>query len=298
MPHSLNSQLIQLTQPLQYFNQNYDKISAFTDGYLNLQNSGDYIVPFYIGFESIEYRERGNIFYQQYTSADVLHNATQDINSYFPNVAFNATWVFVATWDRVVYDNFNVSIENDQEATFQVVLISDRDLLFIFMNYGDITLPPQYVSIRPLIALIYGGGVITIDSCFPNGTIDYVNLKTSSNINVPGRWVLPASIETNFTCSYPSSLVVPTPDPPTITPFSQAGSYPSSLVVPTPDPPTITPFSQAEQTVGMSLTVLSAERLNETVVEEQVLTQLREFLRERGIDVSWIRVRRMTEKQP
>ncbi|XP_063071993.1 sushi, nidogen and EGF-like domain-containing protein 1 [Engraulis encrasicolus] len=265
MPHSVNAQLINLTQPLRYFNQTHESINI-AHGSLNFPDE-TYIETLYV---YIDYTERGNMSYQQYTTGDVLNTATKDINSYFSNVTFTATWVFVVTWDRVVYYNRNDSLKNDQEATFQVVLVSDGDISFIFINYGVISQPPHPAS----IALSYEDGQIIIDNCFPNGTIDVINLNTSSNINVPGRWVIPASSELTFSCSYPLGLV------------------------PTPDLPMITPLPLAEHVVGMSLTVSSADRLNETEVEEQILPQFREALRQRGIDVTGIRLRRMIETQP
>jgi len=60
----------------------------------------DIIAPFWT---DIDNRWNGVISYQQYTSGSVLTQATQDINQYFPDLSFSASWVFVATWDRVAY---------------------------------------------------------------------------------------------------------------------------------------------------------------------------------------------------
>ncbi|KAL2100638.1 hypothetical protein ACEWY4_002399 [Coilia grayii] len=56
--------------------------------------------------------------------------------------------------------------------------------------------------------------------------------------------------------------------------------------------------SPTKHVVGVRLQVSSAERLNETAVEEQILKPLRDLLRQRGVDVSGIRLRRLVEKQP
>ncbi|XP_063072047.1 uromodulin-like [Engraulis encrasicolus] len=53
-----------------------------------------------------------------------------------------------------------------------------------------------------------------------------------------------------------------------------------------------------QKTMGMSLTLSSAERLNETEVEEQVLPQFREFLQQQGIELSRIRLRSFEEVLP
>jgi len=60
----------------------------------------DIIAPFWT---DIDNRWNGVISYQQYTSGSVLTQATQDINQYFPDLSFSASWVFVSTWDRVAY---------------------------------------------------------------------------------------------------------------------------------------------------------------------------------------------------
>ncbi|XP_063072034.1 sushi, nidogen and EGF-like domain-containing protein 1 [Engraulis encrasicolus] len=99
MPHFYHN--VTLLQSFHYFNRTYQNIYVFKFGFINMQLHdaiyADIIAPFAL------VSERQNVSYQQYTSGDVLHTATQDINSYFPNVTFTATWVFVATWDRVVF---------------------------------------------------------------------------------------------------------------------------------------------------------------------------------------------------
>uniref|UniRef100_A0A8C2ABV9 NIDO domain-containing protein n=1 Tax=Cyprinus carpio TaxID=7962 RepID=A0A8C2ABV9_CYPCA len=134
----------------------------------------DLISPFWT---DIDNRGNGVISYRQYTSGSVLTEATQDINQYFPDLSFSATWVFVATWDRVAY--FPLS---GTETSFQVVLISDGHYTFILMNYGTIA-PIQYVQ----------AGYDTINSRYhfsiPGSFSSYItNLTYSSNVNVPGRW--------------------------------------------------------------------------------------------------------------
>ncbi|XP_063074137.1 sushi, nidogen and EGF-like domain-containing protein 1 [Engraulis encrasicolus] len=220
IPHVDSTALasVSLLQPFPYFNRTYRHILIHDREGLALgpwfSPNEDVIAPFTTEFN---YTERGNISYQQYTSGDVLHTATRDINSYFPNVTFTATWVFVVTWDRVVYWYFNSTENNDQNATatFQAVLISDDDLSFVLMNYGDISQPPE--EHESGYSHSNFTQIIHLKSCFPNEIIDVADLQISSNINVPGRWVIPASLKYNFTCSYSSGPIVPTPKEPDIT---------------------------------------------------------------------------------
>lgn len=60
----------------------------------------DIIAPFWTDMDT---RVSGEVYYDQYTNGSVVRQATQDINQYFPELNFNATWVFVATWYEVAY---------------------------------------------------------------------------------------------------------------------------------------------------------------------------------------------------
>lgn len=60
----------------------------------------DIIAPLWT---DIDISQNGVISYQQYTDGVVLAQAARDINWYFPDLSFIASWVFVVTWDRVSY---------------------------------------------------------------------------------------------------------------------------------------------------------------------------------------------------
>uniref|UniRef100_A0A8B9GYH7 NIDO domain-containing protein n=1 Tax=Astyanax mexicanus TaxID=7994 RepID=A0A8B9GYH7_ASTMX len=140
-----SSPAISLLQPFTFFGTTYDQVYVNNNGDLTFDqswysfipyqfpaNAGrDIIAPFWTDIYNYY---NGIISYQQYTSGSVLTQATQDINQYFPQIHFIATWVFVATWDRVGYCCSNLG----EETSFQVVLISDGQLSFVLMNYGQI----------------------------------------------------------------------------------------------------------------------------------------------------------------
>ncbi len=65
----------------------------------------DYIAPLWTDLNDFG---MGVYSYQQYTNGSVLTRATRDINRYFPQRAFTASWVFVATWDFVQTRNTSV----------------------------------------------------------------------------------------------------------------------------------------------------------------------------------------------
>ncbi|XP_062388507.1 sushi, nidogen and EGF-like domain-containing protein 1 isoform X2 [Sardina pilchardus] len=193
-----SSPLIPLLPSFPYFGRTYQQIYVNHNGDLTFNqplfqyvpnefpenSTRDIIAPFWIDLDN---RGKGSISYQQYTTGDVLQNATRDVNSYFPNVTFTATWVFVATWDRVAYFP-----NTGTETTFQVVLISDSNLSFVFMNYGAIAPTLQKAQIG--YDTIGSSHHVSLRTFYPNNTIDVVNLHSSSNINVQGRWAFATSL--------------------------------------------------------------------------------------------------------
>jgi len=202
-----NFQRILLLQPFPYFSVMLPNIEIYRDGVLEYPDINAVGPINYVNVLQHSMYDGGNVSYQQYnTSGDVLHTATTDINSYFPDVTFHASWVFVATWDRMNTPTLG-------ESTFQAVLVSDGDLSFLFMNYGDIS--PQPTMMIGYYSVSKVSYVSPLNDCYPNGEIDFVNLNTSGNTNVPGRWVIPLSSEFNFSCMFAG------PDPPTVTPQPQ-----------------------------------------------------------------------------
>ncbi|XP_016119581.1 sushi, nidogen and EGF-like domain-containing protein 1 [Sinocyclocheilus grahami] len=186
-----SSSIIQLLSPFLFFGRTYQQIYVNNNGHLTFNQPSLQSVPDnFPSYESqdiiaglwtnLDNRLKGVVSYRQYTSGNVLTRASQDINTHFPNLNFNASWVFVATWNKVAY--FNLT---NTETSFQVVLISGHNLTFILMNYGDIA-----VTEHPVQA-----GYDAVDSThyfvIPesiNGSF-ISNLRNCSNVDVPGRWV-------------------------------------------------------------------------------------------------------------
>ncbi|KAL1264779.1 hypothetical protein QQF64_005134, partial [Cirrhinus molitorella] len=185
-----SSSVIQLSSPLLFFGRAYQQIYVNNNGHLTFKQASPAYTPYTFPargsqdiiaglWTDLDNRQRGVVSYQQYTSGNVLTRATQDINTYFPNLNFNAFWVFVATWDKVAYYSLTTT-----ETSFQVVLISDGIFSFILMNYGDIAVTSHSVE----------AGYDTINSTHyfvipgSNSGSSISNLKSSSNVSVSGRW--------------------------------------------------------------------------------------------------------------
>ncbi|KAK7122286.1 hypothetical protein R3I94_019419 [Phoxinus phoxinus] len=184
-----NSTLIDLWRPFVFFGRTYNKTYVNSNGHLtfNQPSLEFYVKGFPNGSEDIiaplwtdvDVSVNGIISYQQYSNGSVLTQATRDINQYFPYLNFTATWVLVATWDRVAY-----FYHSGTETSFQVVLISGGDLSFIFMNYGDCAV--TYNAVQAGYDTVNSTAYFVIPGSI-NGSL-IPNLVNSSNVNVAGRW--------------------------------------------------------------------------------------------------------------
>ncbi|CAM4711958.1 unnamed protein product [Leuciscus chuanchicus] len=185
-----SSSVIPLLSPFLFFGRTHQQMYVNNNGHLTFNQPSDQYIPYPFPanggpdiiaglWTDLDNHARGVVSYHQYTSGSVLTRATQDINNHFPNLTFIASWVFVATWDKVPY--YPIS---NTETSFQVVLISGSSFSFILMNYGDIAVTGHQVE----------AGYDTVNSIdffvIPgsnNGSF-ISNLKNSSNVHVPGRW--------------------------------------------------------------------------------------------------------------
>ncbi|TRY79042.1 hypothetical protein DNTS_011026 [Danionella cerebrum] len=180
--------LANFTTAFKYFGRTYTQVYVNNNGLLTFKKelpesspivfpsngNEDYIAPLWSDLDDVGL---GTYCYQQYSNGNVLDRATQDINQYFPNKGFVASWVFVATWDTT-------STDQSTTITVQVVLISSGGFSFILMNYGTCSVITYQVQ----------AGFDTIGSTnffvIPNSSDGQTipNLKSSSNIGTPGRW--------------------------------------------------------------------------------------------------------------
>uniref|UniRef100_A0A8C1Y1K2 Si:dkey-32n7.7 n=1 Tax=Cyprinus carpio TaxID=7962 RepID=A0A8C1Y1K2_CYPCA len=181
-----SSPLIPLLQPFVYFGREYDKIFVNNNGDLTFDKPLFWWYPYYFpAYSSIDIiaplwtdiynYEKGTISYRQVTDARLLNRASREIKKYFPNLNFSASWVFIATWDKVPYFG-----NSKAESTFQVVLVSGKNMSFTLMHYDYIT---------PTESVEFGFDTINSTNFFSNPVSDVANLSFTSNVNVMGRWV-------------------------------------------------------------------------------------------------------------
>lgn len=74
--------------------------SSYTPVRFPVNGDRDFIAPFWTDLDN---RRNGHVYYKQFTNGSVLQRATQDINTYFPGLNFNADFVFIATWYEIAY---------------------------------------------------------------------------------------------------------------------------------------------------------------------------------------------------
>ncbi|XP_029934021.1 alpha-tectorin-like isoform X1 [Myripristis murdjan] len=188
-----SSSLIVLQRPFVYFGRQYNQIYVNNNGHLTFDAawhryvpyrfpgnaSRDLIAPFWTDLDN---RQNGQVLYNQYTSGSVLQRATQDINTYFPNLNFVANWIFVATWYEVAY--FPTS---GTRTTVQAVLISGGQYSFVLMNYGTIAQTSR--SVQAGYDTISSRHYFSIPGSFSStATGSNSVFRQGSNVNAPGRW--------------------------------------------------------------------------------------------------------------
>ncbi|XP_066520058.1 sushi, nidogen and EGF-like domain-containing protein 1 [Hoplias malabaricus] len=182
-----NFQQIQLSQPFNYFGRSYSQLYLSMDGFLSFDFNNNLFADGYYPYNQlpsanmiaglwtdIDTYTRGDITFQQATSGPLLQQATTVIKQSFSLTSFSATWVFVGTWQ-------NVEFEPDTEAvTFQVVLISDSDMSYVLLNYGNMPDDPE----------AWKAGYFTWDNTqqYAISVPSTTNLRTSTNVGKPGRW--------------------------------------------------------------------------------------------------------------
>ncbi|XP_060113626.1 IgGFc-binding protein-like [Heteronotia binoei] len=180
------------------------RVSQFTPNPFPLDGGSPFVAPYWGDVDNVK---GGDIFWRQSQDPSLLRWCTEDINRYFPGIPFAAAWAFVATWDRVAYYGSTSSKVN----TFQAVLITNRRMSFIMLNYAGIQWTTGTASGgneatglggTPAQAGFDSGDKTNYYTIPSSRTPDIINIGRTTNVGVPGRWVfqvdrsvVPASAE-------------------------------------------------------------------------------------------------------
>ncbi|XP_069802885.1 sushi, nidogen and EGF-like domain-containing protein 1 [Dendropsophus ebraccatus] len=168
-------------------------ITTFTPKDLPVVDGNPFLAPFWA---DINTNIAGNIYYRQSTDSTLLSQATTDIRSYFSLPSFSATWLFIATWDGVAY--YGSSATSSTVNTFQAVLCSDGSLTFIMFNYGLLLWTTGTSSGGDNKGSGGTAALAGVNSGHKYGyyklpgslSSSIISLDSTSNVNVPGRWVI------------------------------------------------------------------------------------------------------------
>ncbi|KAM8927032.1 alpha-tectorin-like [Pelodytes ibericus] len=197
------SDKIHLPHVIKYFGQNFRDIYVNNNGAVSFREpvtqytpdsfpipNTHLMAPFWA---DVDNELGGWVYYGERKDEETLQTISDDINSYYENLHFKALWCFLVTWDRVAYYG---SESKSRVNTFQLVLCTDGHRCFSMFNYGELQWTTGTASGGdPKTGL--GGtaaqaGFNTKDYHFNipfSRTPHVINLKSTSNVDVPGRWV-------------------------------------------------------------------------------------------------------------
>uniref|UniRef100_A0A8C9VCT8 NIDO domain-containing protein n=1 Tax=Scleropages formosus TaxID=113540 RepID=A0A8C9VCT8_SCLFO len=183
-----SSSVILLNETFQFFGSNHNQLYVNNNGFLTFDQpvSSPYSSMFQSGYDIIapswsnwNTTKSGIISYRQVTSGGDLQQATSDINQYFPQLNFTATWVFIATWDNVAF--YNMDTVRTVQILYYVFYLKNISVMFQ----------------ASMLYCCFQAGFVTADSMIYFNILQYssyTDLTFSSNVNVKGRWVFQTNI--------------------------------------------------------------------------------------------------------
>ncbi|KAI0222756.1 hypothetical protein LSAT2_025993 [Lamellibrachia satsuma] len=134
----------------------------------------------------------GRVYYRQSTNREIVQRATDDVRRAFPGSQFAAGWVFIATWHKVSYfSGSNTTPVN----TLQIVLVTNGHSSFAILNYGDISWKGKPGSKPAQVGFNAGDGkrYFSVPGSLTDAVVD---IETTSNVKLPGRWMFRIDQET------------------------------------------------------------------------------------------------------
>ncbi|NXO77419.1 TECTA protein, partial [Sitta europaea] len=167
------------------------KPRQYTPDPFPLVDGHPFVAPYWADVDNVL---GGDIFYRQTTDPVLLEDISRDITQYFPKSPFTATWALVVTWDHVAY----YGSTSEKGNTFQAVLTTDSKIFYIILNYWDIQWTTGAASDGDAETGLGGtpahvgfnSGDDTNFYNIPGSQTDaIINITTTSNVKVPGRWV-------------------------------------------------------------------------------------------------------------
>ncbi|NXB71204.1 TECTA protein, partial [Donacobius atricapilla] len=199
------SEAITLSVPFTFYGKTYqtafvnnngvisfdEPIRQYTPDPFPLVDGPPFVAPYWADVDNVL---GGDIFYRQTTNSELLEDISRDITQYFPKNPFTATWALVVTWDHVAY----YGSSSEKGNTFQAVLTTDSKMSYVIFNYWDIQWTTGTASDgdaetglggTPAHAGFNSGDDTNFYNIPGSQTDAIINITTTSNVKVPGRWV-------------------------------------------------------------------------------------------------------------
>eukprot|EP00057_Strongylocentrotus_purpuratus_P013740 XP_011668214.1 PREDICTED: uncharacterized protein LOC583108 [Strongylocentrotus purpuratus] len=161
-------------------------VSQFNSDSFPVANGKPIIAPFWA---DVDTRNGGTLSYRQVLrSAEndrVFLEADEIIRASFVDMRdFLSSWIFIATWDSVAHFSSSGELRN----SFQAVMVTDGRYSFVIFNYGDINWAASGGGTPAQVGFNDGDGV-NFYSVPGSRTAAVIDIATTSNIGVSGRWV-------------------------------------------------------------------------------------------------------------
>ncbi|XP_061188889.1 protein mesh-like [Saccostrea echinata] len=197
---------IHISTRFPFFNHQHDHLIVNTNGVISFLRTVSTYTPnpfpldgdrrlVAIFWADVDTREGGTVWYRESTNQTILNRATNEVRKYFPQFfRFQATWVFIATWDNVAFYGCSPCWKRN---TFQEILITNGQHSFTIFNYEQIQWTTGTASngdantglggIPAQVGFNAGDGKVfyVVNA---SRTADIINVNHMSNIGVPGKF--------------------------------------------------------------------------------------------------------------
>ncbi|XP_063969190.1 protein mesh-like [Lytechinus pictus] len=172
-------------------------VSQYTPDPFPLGDGRPLLTPFWA---DVDTTNGGSVFYREVLrfaqNGGLFGEADNVIRATFDDMSdFVSSWMYIATWDNVAFFGASdTSIRN----SFQAVLVTDGRYSFAIFNYGDINWTTGTLSGGNSLTGLGGtpaqvgfnaGDGENYYSVSGSRTNSIVDIETTSNIGLPGRWV-------------------------------------------------------------------------------------------------------------
>ncbi|KAL3871735.1 hypothetical protein ACJMK2_039718 [Sinanodonta woodiana] len=224
---------VDLSVAFPFFNRSFKQIFVNNNGIISFKNNFEQsykparfdqqnttfalVAPFWADVDIQNVQGGGEaVYYRETNETKLLERASQEIRSYFINRKnFQATVLFIATWYQVGFYGAAGEAGKSKRNTFQCVLVTDGQFSFAFFNYYKLvwTSGANSQGAHGNASTGLGGdaAVVGFNSGIAgkyyivdgSGTGDILNLATTSNVGIPGKYAFELDGDTvgNLKCA-------------------------------------------------------------------------------------------------